>query len=380
MVASREAELQAPSREGKRTVDAVAKLGNALRVALVIAAKDVADALKNPGSVANILTTLGVVVFFHVMLTVRPFDHDLEVVVYDQGGGDLAPDVTLADGSGVVARQVGSLAEMRRSLGYRDLGLVLPADWGDPMAAGEARVLDGYVNWFQRARVSELEATCTRQVSEWLGQPLRVAIGDNIVQPAYDTMGAETAAGTYLLFAMFYMAVLVVPLLIVEEKRTRTLEALQVAPVSSAQLVAGKMLAGMFYVTLAALLAFWLNRMYVIRWDLALLAAACSALFCILLALLVGSLVNRPQHMLLWTLALMLVLLPMTWFAHEPNLVPAVRTILAWVPTAALATLFRYALSTGAPASLLVQNLVLVMGYAVLLFGLIVWQVRRADR
>ncbi|MBN1135243.1 MAG: ABC transporter permease [Anaerolineae bacterium] len=356
------------------------KLAHTLRVTLVIAAKDIADALKNRNTVVNIVAALGLIVFFDFMLTQRPFDHWLEVVVYDQGGSDLVPDVELSDGMSVEARAVDSLAELRRSLGYRDLGLVLPAGFGGPGAGGDTVVLDGYVNWFQRARVAELEATYTRQVSEWLGQPVRVAIGENTVQPAYNTLGAETAAGTHLLFAIFYMAVLLVPLLMVEEKRTRTLEALQVAPVSGGQLVLGKMLAGLFYVALAALLAFWLNRAYVIRWDLALVAAACSALFCILLSLFVGSLLSRPQQMMLWMLVVMIGFLIPAWFVHEPNLVPAVRTVMGLIPTGALATLFLLAVSVGAPSSLLLQNLALVLGYAVLLYALIVWQVRRADR
>lgn len=380
MATSREVELHTVAREGKGAMNAVSKLGNTLRVALVIAAKDIADALKNRNSVVNILATLGLIVFFDFMLTTRPYDKWLEVVVYDQAGGDLAPNATLSDGYSVEARAATSLQELQRSLGYRDLGLVLPAGLGNGEATAEDLVLNGYVNWSERARVAELEAVYSRQVSEWLGQPVRVAIGENIVRPAYGSLGAETAAATHLLFAIFYMAVLVVPLLIVEEKRTRTLEALQVAPVSSGQLVGGKMVAGLFYVALAALLAFWLNRAYVMRWDLALLAAVCSALFSILLALLIGSLLDRPQQIGLWGLVVMIVFLIPAWFVHEPNLVPAVRTVLGLIPTGALATLFLLAVSDGAPSSLLVQNLAIVGVYAILLYALIVWQVRRADR
>lgn len=368
-------------------MNAIKRLGDTLYIAFVVAAKDVTDALKNRKTLVNIIATLAILVFFDFMLTSRPYDKTIDVLVYDAGGSAeavasarLSEATRLSDGSEVVPRMAESLEQLQRDLGYKALGLVLPADFTQKLAAAGEPVLTGYVNWSQRARVAELEGIYSRQVSEWLGQPVQVVIGENVVQPGYDTIGGQTSAATYLFFAIFYMAVLVVPFLMIEEKHARTLDALQVSPVSGAQLVLGKALAGLFYVVLAAGLAFWLNRIYVIHWDLAILAALCSAVFSILLALAVGSLLNSPQQMTTWALVVMLVFLVPAWFVHEPNLVPALRAILGWIPSAALATLFRFACSVGAPRSLLLQNLAIVLAYVVLLYGFMIWQMRRADR
>ena len=55
------------------------KLGDSLHIAVTIASKDVADALRNRNTRTNILLLVGLVAFFHWGLTVRPFDKNYDV-------------------------------------------------------------------------------------------------------------------------------------------------------------------------------------------------------------------------------------------------------------------------------------------------------------
>lgn len=352
-----------------------------LYTAGVIAAKDITEVLKNPRVFVNIILALGLVVFFYFMLTLRPFDKEVEVLVVGANSPDqLAGTHELADGYKVTLASVDSSEQMARNLGYRDLGLAIPPDFESTLAGGGQATLTGYINWSQRSKVSELEAQYSRQFSELLGQPVKIAIGENIIKPSYDTIGAEDAASFHLLLAILYMAGIVVPYLMVEEKRTRTIEALFVSPASNAQVVLGKALAGLFFVTISGALAFVLNRVYVIDWGLAILVAVLSAVFSTLLALAVGTFLKTPQQMGLWVLVLMLVLLLPGWFAHEPNLTSGFKTLISFIPTSSLALLFGYACSVGASLSLILKNFAIALGFTALVYGVVVWQVRRADR
>ena len=352
-----------------------------LYTAGVIASKDITEALKNPRLLINIIMALGLVVFFYFMLTLRPFDKDIEVLVVGAVGPDLPMgSQELADGYQITLYSVDSLEQMSRNLGYRELGVMVPPDFQQTLAKGDEVVLTGYIPWSKRSKVSELEAQYSQNFSELLGGPVRIVIGDNIVKPPYNGIGAEQAAAFHLLLAILYMAVIVVPNLMLEEKSTRTLEVLFVSPASSAQIVLGKALAGLFFVAISAGLAFTLNQMYVIDWGLALLVGVLSAIFSTLLALALGALLKSPVQMGLWSLVLMLVLMLPGWFIHEPFLASGLKTVISFIPTSALALLFGYAASVGAPASLIIKNLAIASGYAVLLFGLVVWRVRRADR
>lgn len=352
-----------------------------LYTAGVIATKDITEALKNPRLLVNIILALGLVVFFHFMLTLRPFDKEIEVLVVGTNSPDRLTDThELGDGYTVTLNSVDSQEQMARNLGYRDLGLVIPPDFERTLAGGGQATLPGYINWSQRSKVSELEAQYSRQFSELLGQPVSIAIGENIIKPSYDTTGAEDAASFHLLLAILYMASVIVPYLVLEERLTRTIEALFVSPASSAQVVLGKALAGLFFVALSGVLAFILNRVYVIDWGMAILVAVLSAIFSTLLALAVGTFLKSPQQMSLWTLVLMLGLLVPGWFAHEPNLSSGFKTLISFIPTSSLALLFGYACSVGTPLSLILKNFAIALGYTALVYGVVIWQVRRADR
>jgi len=357
------------------------RLGDGLHIAVTIASKDVADALRNRNTRTNILLLVGLVAFFHWGLTVRPFDRQHEVVVYDQGQSSLqVTDARLEDGSEFTFYQASSLEEMKRMMVYRDLGLVLPADLDRTLASGGEPTLTGYIFWARRGKASQLEAEYTRQLSELVGRPLRVRVGDNVLVPEPDALGHASTAAFHLFFAAFWMAFSVVPHLMYEERTTRTLDALLVSPASAGQVVLGKALAGLFYVVLSGGLAFALNAVYLTNWGLALLAFACSALFAIGLALAVGSLVNTPQQLALWAQPVVFILLLPAFFAQEPNLVEGVRAVISALPTVALTNLFGLALASRAPAGQLATYLAIALAGTALAFGVVVWKVRRSDR
>jgi ABC-type Na+ efflux pump permease subunit len=176
------------------------------------------------------------------------------------------------------------------------------------------------------------------------------------------------------------MALTVVPFLIMEEKRTKTLDALLVSPASPAVVIFGKAIAGLILVIAIAGFSLALNGIYIISWGWALLGFLLAAIFAIGLALLLGTLIRSPQHVTLWMLPVALIFVVPGMFADEPNLTPAVKSVMNWLPSVAFNRILGFSVSDGAARSILLVNLVIAIAAILVVYALVVWQIRRADR
>jgi len=350
-----------------------------LYMAWAIARKDIGDALKHKGTRVNILLMIVLVVFFYWISTVRPWDKSIEVVVYDEGDSGLfVGTAQLSDGYEIRHIEVSSPGQMQRNMRHEHWGLVVAADFKQTLASGGEAVLSGYLLWVNRGKVAELEALYSSKFSELLGQPVHVEIGENIVIPSPEI--GTTMVNVHILFATLFMAIQVVPALMLEEKLTKTLDALLVSPASAGQVVMGKALAGLFYVVLSGGLFFALNWAYVTNWGLALLGFLLCALFSIGLALALGSLARTPQQLAIWLAPLMILLIVPMVFAGFSNLAPGLKAIFSWLPTTALVNIIQYSFSSSAPMGQLLTNLAVALGGIVLVFAAVTWKMRRADR
>jgi ABC-2 type transport system permease protein len=176
------------------------------------------------------------------------------------------------------------------------------------------------------------------------------------------------------------MGLNLVPILMVEEKQTKTMDAMLVSPASPGQVVMGKALAGFFYILISGGLFFALNWMYITNWSLALLAFILMALFSIGLALLVGSFVDSPKQVNLWTLPILFVLIVPAFFSQEPNLAAGLKAVIGWLPTSAVVDILQFAMSSSTPMNLFGKDLGIVLVSTALVFAIIVWKLRRSDR
>jgi ABC-2 type transport system permease protein len=348
-------------------------------MAWAIALKDITDAMKNKYNRTNIILMIAMVVFFWWASTPRPFDKRIDTAFYDEGNSSLTTRTgELADDYTFRFYGADSVHEMQRMMGFKQLGIVIPADFDQILASGGEPTLNGYILWVFRGDVVELEAKYSQKFSELIGQPVRVVIGENIVIPAPNV---ETAIVNFtILYAVFFMALSIVPALMMEEKRTKTMDALLVSPASAGQVVFGKALAGFFYLLLSGGLYFVLHWAYITNWGLAILAFLGCTMFSIGLALVMGSLIHTRQQMTIWMMPVISVLVIPAFFSQEPNLAPGLKAIFAWLPTTAMIKIFQFAMSSHAPVVQLWTNLAIVFVCTALVFGVVVWIVRRADQ
>lgn len=354
------------------------KILDSLYIASSIAWKDILDLLKNRPTRVNILLILALIGFFYFFTTSRPFDKRLDVVVYTEEPVSLtSQSIKLSDGYQLEFYPVDSLTAMKASMGDRELGLVVPAGFDLSSQSGDMSILQGYIHWAQRNKASELEAKYTSLLSEWLGIPVKLSIDNNFVIPDYGNFMSSTPLD--ILIATLLMAVLVVPHLLIEERQTRTIEALLVSPVSSGQVVLGKALAGLFYVVISGVLSFTINWAYVTDWALAMLAFSCAALFAIGVALLLGGLIKSWGQINLWAFVLLSLLLLPAFFGTDRDISTGIKGILSWWPTTALANLFQFSFSNGVPSTVLLRELSIALGFTILIYAFIVWQLHRAE-
>jgi ABC-type Na+ efflux pump permease subunit len=354
------------------------KLTDSIYIAWTIARKDIGEALKNKNTRINIVVLLGLIVFFYWMSTPRPFDKRINVVVYDGGNTSLTiENAKLVDGTEFVFYEASSMEDMKRKMAYKELGLVLPVDFDQILEAGEESTLEGYIFWVHRSRVAEFEKKYSQKFTELLGQPLRIHIGDNVVIPYSDV--ETNAVPFHMLFTLLWMSVSVVPHLMMEERKTRTMEALLVSPASSAQVILGKAMAGFLYIVLAGALFFAFNGVYVVNWGLAILGFCTIALLGIGVALLLGGVIQSAQQLSLWGVFIVVIFLIPTMFVNEPFLASWLKSILIWFPTTAIAKLIQFSLSNGTPLKQLALNLGIAFAGIILVYALLVWQFRRSE-
>lgn len=349
--------------------------------AWAIAAKDIGEALKYKTTRMNIIAALGLVLFSTWGAANRFGAGYLfsEVVVYDESNSQLSaamensPDLELVSAS--------SLEELKSLVDSNEIGLVIPQDFDRQVNSSGQPTLNGYVSWAERHKVADMEVEFTREFSDLIGRPLRVEIGDNVVTPRPDSRGAILDVATTMLLAVFWMAVTVMPHVMLEEKQTRTIDALLVSPASEGQVVAGKALVGLFYTVATAGLALALNWNYIAHWGLALLAFLAATLLAISVALMLGSFINSDQHLNLWVVpTIIIIVLPAILLQFGDGLPTGLSTALPWIPSAAVVNLFRHAFSNDAPVGQLLFDLTVVLAAAALLYALVVWKLRRADR
>jgi ABC-type Na+ efflux pump permease subunit len=345
----------------------------------VIAWKDIGDALKQKGTRVNILMMIVMVVFFYVMSTLRPWDKRIDVAVYDVGDVHLFEGAApLSDGYEMDLFEVSSFGQMQRNMRHERWGAVIPPDFEETIASGGEPVIDGYILWRYRGQVAELETLYTEKFSELLGQPVQVAIGQNIYIPSPEI--GTTMVNGHILLIVFSTAISLVPSLMVEEKITRTMDALMVSPASAWQVVFGKALAGLFYVGLTGGLFFALHWIYITNWALALLGFLLWAVFSIGLGLAVGSLARTPQQLAVWLAPLVVIFIIPSVFTGFRNLAPGLKVLFSWLPSTALVNIFQFAMSSHAPRDQLLYDLVISLVSTALVFGVVVWIMQQSDR
>ena len=356
-------------------------MSEGLRIIWTIAAKDIVDALRNKTTLGNLIAVVLIIVAYEWFPTLIKDPSDTFLVVYDADNSRLVTE--LENSPAFNPLWVTSMKQVERVMDdqdVRELGLGIPAGSDQILNSGRLLELDGYVLWSSRFAANRLKPDLERQLSELVGQPVQITIARILVPPA-DTTGVTQPTAIMMATVTFILGVLTVPHLLFDEKEARTLDALLVSPATLSQMVTGKALAGLVFCLTGVGIALAFNWAAVTSWGLAALAATCGALFAVGLGLLLGILLDSRQQMMIWSWVIGAVLvLPVLFAGLAPFLPEALRTILPWIPTVAMARLFQFSLTDGVTLGQGLIPLSVVLASALLSLAVVAWRVRPSDR
>lgn len=362
------AELQAPSRP------------SAGRIVGAIALKDLSQTVQNRALLSIILSTLFVLLMYR-FLPLLGNEAQPAVLLHDPAG-ESALTAALDSSDEVRAYIYDSPNTVTTLLQHGDvpeMGLVLPDDIQAQLASGGPLTLSGQFNYWVSAREATAMADQVAGIlSAELGRPVTIAVDPNRVYAAQDSSGLPFLLAISLVIAVLMAGMGAVPLLMLEEKKTRTMDALLVSPATPAHITLGKAVAGLVLAFAAAAVALLLYRAAVVHWGLALAAVLGWSLWAVSAGLLAGTLVQeRAQHQIIMWVMFIPLIIPaflMVMIDLLPDWLPAYLRLL---PSTATMELLRMtgmaALSTGE----IVWRLALVYGTALLILAGVVWAVRR---
>jgi ABC-2 type transport system permease protein len=347
-----------------------------------ITAKDILDGFSNK----TILTTIIMVFLLLGVQKVSPSifhgDRPPILAVYDAGNSNLMPK--LRDNPSLSFHESTSQEDMERTLGYENLvvlGLSLPADFDHILQSGSKIELTGRVDhWVSETEMAEIQTYFEGQLNSLTGKQVTINVqGDTVFTQPDGGIAFQVPLGMTILLIFF--GLLIPPNIMLEEKQTKTIDALLVSPASSGQLIVAKALAGLFFCLIGALVAFAFYGVYIVHWGMAILTVVSGGFFAVSLGLLLGSKLEVRQQLSLWSFILLQpLLLPVILVTMQHLLPQGVITVLQWVPTVALAKMFRASLLPVIQFSQYLPELGLILGSTTLILAVLARVVRWSDR
>lgn len=354
-----------------------------MRLVSALARKDIVDALKNKTTLTTIVVSLLMVLVYKAYPALASDSDALRVWLYAESPSAL---VTELERSPLLALYpVDSRTELMEVFPHAEsteLAIVIPDSAVAEQQAGQPITIEGHLMyWVSAEKRAEIKAMVEDELSAQLSQPVTLDLAGHDVYFDANVHALIFSPTFSLLFVTLMIGISLIPNLMVEEKQNKTLDLLLVSPASVADLVAGKTLAGMFYGLVGAAIVFIVFQPFIVRWDLAILAAAMATLFMVAIGLLLGSYVKvRAQLQLVAWFIIVPLLLPVFLVEMEGLVPTGAIAIMKWIPTVLIARIFRLSVTPNATLSHY-GPAALVTGLAILvLLGLVVWVVRRADR
>ena len=167
----------------------------------------------------------------------------------------------------------------------------------------------------------------------------------------------------------------------IEEKQTKTLDALLVSPANTWHLVLAKTVTGLFYCLIAVSMVALLQAYIVVHWWAFILAAICGSLLATSIGLLLGSLLQVRQQLTLWGFALMNVLLvPVFLSMMAPILPQGVASVIEWIPSVKLAQALRLSTCGTVPMTQFGMAIALILGSTLIILATVTLIIHRAER
>ncbi|MFZ2096863.1 MAG: ABC transporter permease [Anaerolineales bacterium] len=355
-----------------------AKLKDNLRIILTITGKDILDAIKNKTTISVLVSALFLFLFYMLFPILEQED---VIRLYDAGISTWLPILEDSIPNRIIVEPTQDSLEYNIARrGEAQLGLVLPADFDLQVRLGEPVNLSGYLlNWVSEKQASHLVTEAEAQITGVVDIPITISVERVFMLPESTGTSLSRGIGSILLVVMTGM--FLTPNLMLEEKRTRTLDALLVSPASAGQIAAGKALTGYFYGLVGFVFACLFNTSLILQWGLAILAGLCVISFTVMLGLLMGVWIDNRQQLLILANITIFPMLIAVFMSLETELLPAgLVTVCRWLPITVAFDLLRTSFTPQTSLAFVAPRLAEMLLIAIVLLGLVAWKIRQSDR
>jgi ABC-type multidrug transport system permease subunit len=348
------------------------------RTILVMVRKDILDSIKNLYIVSALVMPLVASLLLRLMMP----NNNFTIVVYDPGQSGLItglhnlPQINLLEVNS--AEAVPLEVEKQSAVG----GLVLPMGFDAAVFANQHPEVTAYLNKKGSAlQQASFQQILDRQIVAFVNQPapVRLAWVNLAEQKAIEQNSLsvnQLALLVLLIMTMCLTGVLVVPLLLVEEKENHTLEFLRLAPASLNEVIIAKALTGLVYSGLTVFILLAFNYRQVGNWPITLLVMFVGMCLVVLIGLLMGAFSQNTMQVNTWASFVAVVLMLPSFFGGVMSLPPLFETVLRLIPTYYLIEALRVAL-TNKGLTEMWGPMAVLMAIVVVTFSAVVWTLKR---
>src|SRR5579859_4538894 len=274
------------------------------RSVLAIARKDALDAVLNKATLVMLLTPFFLALLF-LLIDVLLSNHATGVLVYNPGKSGIEQIVD-HESSGIKVTYVNSPDQVTAAFGPNgskkdspyELGLIVPPNFDADLSAGQHPQVTLYINGSDVSNEqSQLLLNALNNYTRGAVNPHPPAtITQTTINPPSPTANLSQYIGQVYAVAVLLGSLVIgsglVPHLMVEEKEKKTLRMLMASPASFADVIAAKLLVGLFYQLLLVLVTVAIMGGFGGQIPQLLLFILLGSLFSVSTGLLIGSLVN----------------------------------------------------------------------------------------
>jgi ABC-2 type transport system permease protein len=263
-----------------------------------------------------------------------------------------------------------------------ELALVIPANFDEMLETGGQIEIEGYMlHWVTASQSEEIHGLVEGEIEKWAGRPIPVRIEGNVVYSLPNSFGFPVWGSLSIVYVVLMIGATLTPHLMLEEKESKSMDALLTSPASSSHVVIGKALTGLFYCFIGAAIALALNETLITHWWLAILVVILGSLFSTALGLLLGTVFSSRQQLTVWAMPVFAVFLIPVFIGILPRLLPErVLDVISFIPTVAMEKVSRISFSENVTLSQVALPLVTILGSSLLLFIVVRWLLKRSDR
>ena len=349
-----------------------------------IVRKDIRDAIVSFRIVAILVMPLAMTGLYGFVF--RDAVPTLRLVVYDPSGSLTSRALGAVPGLEMVVAPDAASVETLTDERAAQIGLILSPGFDRALREGRDPPMTIVVNRAQLGSETVAQTVLMAiqmQTPRSLGVDLtRRDINEPAQSAALLTSGSVGFKGAFAIMSMVLLlatlGMFMVPVSIVEEKETRTLDAIMVAPVSYADLTAAKAITGLLYALLMSAVVLLVNQAFVGA-NVAVMAAVLGvgSLAVVMLGLFLGSLFNSTQSLSVWSSFAMIPFLGPIVLGFLPN--APLQNIMPLLPSYHLVQGLRLAIEPGTDLSPLGGHLLVLAITALVLMLGVLWLLRRRE-